>query len=64
MYVCLCNAITDKEIRDAVREEGIGNLRELKDSMSIANQCGKCAQAAQSIIDTTILDESLFKEVC
>lgn len=64
MYVCLCNAITDKEIRDAVREEGIGNLRELKDSLSIANQCGKCAQVAQRIIDATILDESLFKEVC
>jgi bacterioferritin-associated ferredoxin len=64
MYVCLCNAVTDKEIKEAVLKDGVGNIRDLRDKMTIANQCGKCSQLTQSIIDSTIVDESLFKEVC
>lgn len=63
MYVCVCNAITDSKIKHAVLNEGVGNMRELKDQLSIANQCGKCAQLAQDIIDQTIVDDSLFREV-
>ncbi|MCC2605959.1 (2Fe-2S)-binding protein [Planctobacterium marinum] len=64
MYVCLCNAITDKDIKQAVTEQGVGNIRDLRAHMAIANQCGKCTQLTQQIIDSTIIDESLFKEVC
>lgn len=64
MYVCLCNAITDTDIKQAVMQDGVGNVRDLKAKMSIANQCGKCTQLTQMIIDATIVDESLFKEVC
>tara|TARA_R110000868_G_scaffold115804_5_gene308998 strand:- start:2811 stop:3005 length:195 start_codon:yes stop_codon:yes gene_type:complete len=64
MYVCLCHGITDKAIQQAVREEGIGNLRQLKQHLNVGSQCGRCIQMAQSIIDNTIIDESLFKEVC
>ncbi|UAA37920.1 (2Fe-2S)-binding protein [Paraneptunicella aestuarii] len=63
MYVCLCNAITDRAIRKAVEEQGVGNIRDLRRSLGVANQCGKCAQVAQTIIDQTIVDSSLFKEV-
>ena len=63
MYVCLCNAVTDKEIKEAVLKNSVGNVRDLKAQMSIANQCGKCTQLTQAIIDATIVDESLFKEV-
>lgn len=64
MFVCLCNAITDKDIKNAVLENGVGNMRDLKEQFSIANQCGKCVQQAQLIIDSTIVDDSLFREVC
>ncbi len=64
MFVCLCNAVTDKDIKEAVLNDGVGNMRDLKEKMTIANQCGKCAQLTQAIIDATIVDESLFKEVC
>jgi bacterioferritin-associated ferredoxin len=64
MYVCLCHGITDKAIQQAVREEGIGNLRQLKQHLNVGSQCGRCIQMTQSIIDNTIIDESLFKEVC
>lgn len=64
MYVCLCHGITDKSIKQAVRDQGVGSVRELKNVFPVGSQCGKCVQMAQQIIDSTIIDESLFKEVC
>ncbi len=63
MFVCLCHGITDKQIKNLVREEGVGNMRDLKKALSVGSQCGSCVQMAQSIIDTTIMDDSLFKDV-
>lgn len=63
MYVCLCHGITDKHIKQAVTEDGVGNMRELKAALGVGSQCGKCIQMAQSVIDGVIIDESLFKEV-
>ncbi len=64
MYVCLCHGITDKAIQESVVEHGVGNMRELKKRLGVGSQCGTCIQLAQSIIDNTIVDELLFKEVC
>ncbi|RDV25168.1 (2Fe-2S)-binding protein [Alteromonas aestuariivivens] len=64
MYICMCFGITDSAIRHAVEEKGVGNLRELREHLNVGSQCGKCIQMAQQIIDSTIIDESLFKEVC
>ncbi|WP_088331727.1 bacterioferritin-associated ferredoxin [Lacimicrobium sp. SS2-24] len=63
MFVCLCHGITDKHIASAVREQGIGTMRELRKQLGVGSQCGKCVQLAQQVIDNTIIDESLFKEV-
>ncbi|GAA0364708.1 bacterioferritin-associated ferredoxin [Bowmanella denitrificans] len=63
MFVCLCHGITDKHIAQAVREEGVGNMRELRKQLGVGSQCGKCVQLAQQVIDNTIVDESLFKDV-
>ena len=63
MYICLCYGVTDKTIKQAVRDHGVGNMRELREMMDLGGQCGKCVQMAQQVIDSTIIDESLFKEV-
>lgn len=63
MYVCLCKGITDKDIKEAVRQNGVGSLRELKQHMPLGSECGSCTKVAQKIIDNTIIDESLFKDV-
>lgn len=63
MYVCMCYGVTDKAIESAVYEHGVGNMRQLKDVLGVGSQCGRCIQMAQSIIDNTIIDESLFREV-
>lgn len=64
MYVCICLGITDKAIKQAVLEDGVGNMRQLKQNLGAGTKCGKCVQMAQTIIDNIIIDEALFKEVC
>ncbi|NMP30357.1 (2Fe-2S)-binding protein [Thalassotalea sp. M1531] len=63
MYVCICKGITDKQIKQMVLEQGVGSIRELKQQLDIASQCGTCAKLTQQVIDNTIIDESLFKDV-
>jgi bacterioferritin-associated ferredoxin len=63
MYVCICHGITDLTIKQVVREDGVGNMRQLREKLGVGSQCGKCVQMAQSMIDSVIIDETLFKEV-
>lgn len=63
MFVCLCYQVTDKDIRHAVSEHGVGNMRELKQHITLGENCGKCISMAQALIDNQIIDEGLFKDV-
>jgi bacterioferritin-associated ferredoxin len=50
MYVCLCNAITDKQIRRAART-GVSSLYELRAALGVAAGCGSCARTAEESPD-------------
>ncbi len=50
MYVCICNAITDKQIRRAARN-GVSSLYELRGTLGVAAGCGSCARTAQDILN-------------
>ena len=52
MYVCICNSITDKQIRRAAKS-GVDNLYELREALGVASNCGTCADMAESILDET-----------
>jgi bacterioferritin-associated ferredoxin len=54
MYVCVCNAITDKQIRRAARN-GVNTLYELRGTLGVSAGCGSCARTAQEILDEEIL---------
>lgn len=49
MYVCICRQITDQQIRDACRN-GDSKLAEVRATLGVASECGKCGQHARSII--------------
>ena len=49
MYVCVCYAITDGQIRDAVRD-GARNLRQLRATMPLGSGCGRCVASARQIV--------------
>ena len=50
MYVCICNALTDREIAEA-RRKGAHTVREAYAVLGVEINCGRCACAAQEIID-------------
>ena len=45
MYVCVCNAITDKQIRKAA-EAGVRDLWALQGELGVARKCGSCKVVA------------------
>ena len=49
MYICICKAVTDKQIRRAAAH-GVDNLYELRESLGVASGCGSCAGAAEEIL--------------
>ncbi|MBB1316167.1 bacterioferritin-associated ferredoxin [Shewanella sp. SR43-4] len=62
MYVCLCHAITDTQIKAAV-SLGDSSLADVKKRLGVADQCGKCARMATQIIQTQLEYEPNFYEV-
>ncbi|MHA7848901.1 bacterioferritin-associated ferredoxin [Serratia sp. D1N4] len=50
MYVCLCNAVTDKAIRKAVRQHNPHTMKQLRDLVPFGSDCGKCIRQARQIM--------------
>lgn len=50
MYICICNAVTDKDIAMAVRE-GARSLEQLEDTLGVATCCGKCRDKAAECLE-------------
>ena len=63
MYVCLCKGITDTQIRAAI-QDGASSLRDVRNSLGVASQCGKCGILTREILREYIPDsadeQSLF----
>jgi bacterioferritin-associated ferredoxin len=49
MYVCICNAITDKQIRAAAKG-GTTDLWGLQAELGVASGCGSCKEVASEIL--------------
>ncbi|MCC6714035.1 MAG: (2Fe-2S)-binding protein [Gammaproteobacteria bacterium] len=49
MYVCLCNAVTERDIRDAV-DGGARGLEDLRNRLHVATCCGACEDTASACL--------------
>ena len=49
MYVCVCKAVTDKQIRRAAAR-GVDSLYELREILGVGAGCGSCADMAEEIL--------------
>ncbi len=49
MYVCVCQAVTDGQIREAATG-GARTLRDLRRELGIARECGSCAACARDCL--------------
>lgn len=55
MYVCICHAVTERDIHHAV-EQGACSMRELRNELKIATQCGRCANCAKSCLNQALAE--------
>ena len=55
MYVCICNAVTDSAIRQAV-SEGASSFSDVSMRTGCSTQCGRCVPIARSILDEALAD--------
>jgi bacterioferritin-associated ferredoxin len=49
MYICVCNGITDRDIRSCV-QQGACCMADLKRELGIATQCGRCEAHARELL--------------
>lgn len=49
MYVCICNAVTEKMIREAAAE-GVRSLAELTRRTGCSGDCGSCSELAEQVL--------------
>jgi bacterioferritin-associated ferredoxin len=54
MYVCICNAVTDSDIRNAI-DEGVVNMRQLGQTTGCGTTCGSCAELAAEILQRSLM---------
>lgn len=61
MYVCLCNGITESQIRDAVGD-GARTLSELNLCLGVASCCGRCADCAQQVLHESLSSSDMWRQ--
>jgi bacterioferritin-associated ferredoxin len=53
MYVCLCNAVTESEVHDAIAG-GACTLDHLRATLKVSNCCGSCEPAVAACLDKAL----------
>ncbi len=49
MYICLCNAVTEGQVRECV-QGGTCSLDELASALGVGAGCGRCRECAAQVI--------------
>ncbi|MBK4771820.1 MAG: bacterioferritin-associated ferredoxin [Pantoea sp. Morm] len=63
MYVCLCNAVSDRTLREVVRRYQPKSIQQLRQLVPVGKQCGKCIRVAREIMDDEMQKVPLYKEI-
>lgn len=53
MYVCMCHAISDRQIREVV-DRGAASLYDVQMHLPVASCCGRCEETAREVIEAQI----------
>lgn len=53
MYVCICRAVSDKRIAQAVGQ-GATTLKDLRERTGLGTCCGKCVPQAYALLRDTL----------
>lgn len=60
MYVCICKAITDCQIKQAI-ENGADNISAIQQKLGASSECGNCVECIQDMIAEYIVPLSNIK---
>ncbi|WP_317201198.1 bacterioferritin-associated ferredoxin [Janthinobacterium sp.] len=61
MIVCVCNNISDREIRQAV-DLGLNSMAELRRDLGVATCCGKCHSCAREVLREHMDNQATLQE--
>ncbi len=50
MFVCVCNGITERQVREAI-DQGATSLQDLTACLGVASGCGTCASFTTRLIE-------------
>lgn len=53
MYVCICQAISDRQIREVV-DRGAASVYEVQAHLPVASCCGRCEDSVREVIEAQI----------
>ena len=56
MFVCLCKAITDHEIRDAV-DQGVTSFADMQSHLNVSTVCGGCSCEVKLVMEKKLKAE-------
>jgi bacterioferritin-associated ferredoxin len=56
MYICVCKAVTESDIKKAVRE-GANCMHHLEARLGISTQCGSCSCDAANCLEKVLGQE-------
>ncbi|MDD5250926.1 MAG: (2Fe-2S)-binding protein [Rhodocyclaceae bacterium] len=62
MYVCVCNAVTESHIGEAVAD-GCRSMRELRERLGVGACCGRCSACAREVLHAAIEPVSAAQEI-
>lgn len=57
MYICICNAVTEKEVRDCARQ-GVQCLDGLAFKLGVGAGCGRCKECAAELLEEVRREDS------
>jgi bacterioferritin-associated ferredoxin len=59
MIVCLCSAVSDRQINEAV-ERGVQDVSQLEELWGVGAGCGTCREFAQALIDSRLAESQAY----
>jgi bacterioferritin-associated ferredoxin len=53
MVVCICNNVTEKDIKRAIRD-GASSMTCLQERLAVSTRCGQCHSSARACLDALV----------
>lgn len=64
MIVCICKAVSDRRIRNAV-SEGASSLRDVSRELGVGTCCGKCVPQAREVLSEALAAQPMkLSQLC